>query len=252
MSNPVSNFSKKSAAARLFYSTATIVLLVLTVIGFHHFYFHGMAYPGRPLTPPIRTLIIAHGIAMSVWMLLAIVQPLLVANGNRRLHMTLGRIGAVLAAVLLVLGVKLGVESARVAPPGMMFGPLTPKQFMAVPVLTAVLFAVFVAIGIVTRKQPAIHRPMMFMASMTAVGAAISRIDAFNHLYAGTVFEHLFGVFFFAVVIAGILLVAKCIVSRSFDRWFAVGFVVLTLWCLLIAQGAPTAAWESIADFLLR
>ena len=252
MNNPVMSTAQKPAAERYFYFAATVLLLALTVVGFQLFYFHGRAFPGRPLTPPIKTLVITHGVAMSLWMLLALVQPFLVASGNRRVHMALGKIAAVIAVGLVVLGVKLGVASARVAPPGQMFGSLTPKQFMAVPVLSATLFALFVAAGVLMRKRPDIHRPLMFLASMTAVGAAIARIDSLNHLYAGTVWEKWFGVFFFTVVFAGLFLAAKCLVFRKFDRCFAAGYAVLALWCLLITQGAPTAAWDAIASFLLR
>src|SRR4051812_28661493 len=94
---------------RYFYSVATVALLVLTVVGFQLFYFRGQMYPGRPLTPPIKTLIITHGVAMSFWMLLAILQPLLVASNNRKVHMTLGKVAAVIATCLVVLGFKLGV-----------------------------------------------------------------------------------------------------------------------------------------------
>jgi hypothetical protein len=224
----------------------------LTLVGFQLFYFHGRAYPGRPLTPPIKSLIITHGVAMLLWVLLAIVQPSLVAGGKRRLHLTLGKVAAVIAACLVVLGFKLGVAATKVSPPDLMHGPLTPKQFMAVPVLSIVLFALFVAAGVFWRKRPDIHRPLMFLATMTAVGAAIARIDFFNHLYAGTVWQKLFGDLFFTPVIAGLFLVAKCVVFRKFDRWFAAGCAILTLWCLMIIQGAPTRAWDAIASFLLR
>jgi hypothetical protein len=242
----------KPTGERYFYSIATVLLLVLTVAGFQHFYFHGRAYPGRPLTPPIKTLIITHGVAMSLWIMLAIVQPLLVARGNRRLHMTLGRIAAVLAGGLVLLGIKLGIESARVAPPDLMHGPLTPKQFMAVPVLAVVLFALFVAAGVWWRKRSEIHRPMMFMASLTAVAAAIARIDSFNHFYAGMIWQKLWGELFCTVIVGAVFLIAKCVVFRKFDRWFAIGYAVLTLWFLMIVQGAPTSVWDSIATFLLR
>src|SRR5580704_7044809 len=98
--------SNKSLAEHYFYSVATVLLLALTVVGFQLFYFHGMAYPGRPLTPPIKTLIITHGVAMSLWMLLSLVQPFLIASGNRRVHMALGKVAAVVAACLVVLGLK--------------------------------------------------------------------------------------------------------------------------------------------------
>lgn len=58
---------------RLFYSAASITLLALTLIGFRFFYLHLQAFPGRPLTPPIRTLLILHGVLMTAWMLLSVV-----------------------------------------------------------------------------------------------------------------------------------------------------------------------------------
>jgi hypothetical protein len=242
----------KPAAERYFYSIAIGLLLALVVAGFQLFYFHGRMYPGQPLIPPIKPLIITHGVAMSLWMLLAITQPLLVAGGRRRAHMALGKAAAVLAVFLVALGLKLGVDSTRVAPPGLMFGPLTPKQFMLVPVGTIALFALFVTTGVLMRKRPDIHRPMMFLATLTVVAAAISRIDFFNHLYAGTVWEKLFGVTFFTLVVGAVLVIAKCAVFRKFDRWLVAGYGVLVLWCLMIAQGATTRAWDAIAGWLLR
>lgn len=252
MNNTPSERAGKLPAERYFYSIATGLLLVLVVTGFQLFYFHGMMYPGQPLIPPIKGLLVTHGVAMSLWMLLALTQPLLVAGGNRRLHMALGKAAAVIAVCLVALGLKLGIASTKVAPPDLMYGPLTPKQFMAVPVLTIVLFALFVAAGVVMRKRPDIHRPMMFMATMTVVGAAISRIDFFNHLYAGTIWEKLFGVLFFTSVIGGVLVIAKCVVFLKFDGWLVAGYGLLVLWCLMIAQGAPTRAWDTVAGWLLR
>ncbi|MDD5141504.1 MAG: hypothetical protein PHY43_14740 [Verrucomicrobiales bacterium] len=252
MYNAATNRSNKPVVERYFYSAATVLLLGLTVVGFQLFYFHAQMYPGRPLTPPIKTLIITHGVAMSLWMLLAIMQPLLVAGGSRRVHMALGKVAAVIAVFLVVLGLKLGIASCQVAPPELMYGPLTPKQFLSVPVGDIALFALFVAAGVSWRKRPDIHRPMMFLASLTAVAAAISRMDFLNHLYAGTVWEKLFGFFFFALVIGGVFLIAKCVVFRKFDRWFAAGFGVMAVWFLMVTQGATTPVWDAIASFLLR
>jgi hypothetical protein len=64
--------------ARLFYSGAAAALFILAFLGFQQFYLHGKAYPDRELAPPIRTLLIVHGVAMSAWMLLFVAQPLLI------------------------------------------------------------------------------------------------------------------------------------------------------------------------------
>ena len=103
--------------ARLFYSGTAALLLILAFLGFQQFYLHGKAYPGRELTPAIRTLVILHGIATSAWMLLFIVQPLLVVTGNRRVHVVLGRFGTVLAGCIVLLGLQVAIASARITPP---------------------------------------------------------------------------------------------------------------------------------------
>lgn len=251
MSAPSTLPGGKSALDRYFYAAATVLLLVLTIVGFKLFYFEGRAYPDREITPPIRTLVITHGVAMSVWMLLALAQPLLVAAGRVQLHRKLGAVTAIVAAALTLLGLKIGIESTRVAPPDMMFGPFTPKQFMAVPVLDILLFAGFVAAGIVFRRRPDIHRPAMFLATLAAVGAALSRIDAFNTLYYGTIFQKIFGDFFFSVVLGAVIVLAKWLSSKSWDRWLGLGYALMTLVYLGIVQFMGTATWGRIADFLL-
>jgi hypothetical protein len=242
----------KPLLERYFYSAATVVLLGLTVVGFQLFYFHGQVYPGEPMPPPIKALIITHGLAMSLWMLFSVVQPFLIASGNRRLHMAMGKIAASIAVCLVLLGMKLGIASCQASPPGSMDGPLTPKQFLSVPVGNILLFALFAAAGVWWRKLPDIHKPMMFLASLTLVAAAIARIDFLNNLYAGTVWEKLFGFFFFAVVISGLFLVIKCVVFRKFDRWFAAGYGVMVAWFLMVAQIARTPTWDAIASVLVR
>jgi hypothetical protein len=62
--------------ARLFYTGAAALLPILTFLSFQQFYLHGKAVPNRELTPPIRTLLILRGTAMSAWMLLVLAQPL--------------------------------------------------------------------------------------------------------------------------------------------------------------------------------
>ncbi|MGZ5055313.1 MAG: hypothetical protein ACXWAT_10290, partial [Methylobacter sp.] len=116
---PVKN-KNSPKRTRLFYSGAAALLLALMFLGFLQFYLHGRTYPNRELAPPIRTLLILHGHGMTGWVLLFLMQPLLIVAGNHRVHMMLGRIGAVFAACIVILGLWLAVESTLIAPPGMM------------------------------------------------------------------------------------------------------------------------------------
>jgi hypothetical protein len=226
-------------------------MLLLVHLGFHHFYTQGRAYPGRELTPPIRTLVILHGVAMTLWMILFLVQPMLAATRNMRLHRRLGSFGGVLAIAIAVLGWRVGIEAARVAPPQMRIWGLTWQQFMIVPLGSIVLFAAFVAIGIATRKRPEIHRPMMLLGTLAAVSAALGRIDFLNELYVGTIWEQLFGPFFATLVLGALCLVARCLESRSLECWFALGYAALVAANVAMYQLAPTELWAGIARALL-
>jgi len=244
--------TKKPDAGRYFYSASAILLFVLMFLGFQQFYLHGKAFPDRPLAPPIRGLLIGHGIAMSLWMLLFVLQPLLVASGNKRMHMSLGKIGAVLAACIIGLGMFTAIQSAKFTPPEARIWGLPGKNFMAVPVVSIIVFAGYVAIGVLTRKNPAIHRPMMFMAVMSTMSAPIARIDYLSSMYHLTVWEQVFGPFFMTLVVAGILFVIKSILTRSFDKFYAIGLAVLVAFNWFTWAIAPTDAWLRIANALTK
>ena len=187
--------------ARFFYTGAAALLLVLMFFGFQQFYLHGRAFPIRPLAPPIRSLLIAHGVAMTSWVLLLLVQPLLIVNRNYRVHMLLGKIGAVLAACIFILGIRVGISAPKVAPPDLRLWNLPYKQFMAVPIISITIFAAFVAAGVWYRRRPEVHRPMMLLATLAAIPAALDRIDAISSLYRQTIWGTIFGPFFSALVI---------------------------------------------------
>lgn len=240
------------SAPRYFYIGSSLLLLVLVFLGFQLFYLQGHAYPGRPLTPPIRNVVIAHGIAMSAWIILFIVQPLLIAARKHRLHMLLGKIGAVLAVGVVVSGVWVTVAAARVNPPDLELWGLVPARFMAISLLSIVLFAGYVAIGIWKRRRPEIHRPMMLLATLVATTAAIDRIAAISSLYAHTIWGQVFGPFFATAVIGAAFLLAKWALTRSFNRFYAAGYAVLVVAGPLIMAVARTEAWGGFAGFLLR
>lgn len=244
--------SPKRSHHRLFYSFASIILLVLTLIGFRMFYLNLQAFPGRPLTPPIRTVVITHGVLMTIWMLLSVVQPLLVATRRKRLHMTLGLFGTILAVGIVVTGYLVGVNAARVNPPDLTLFGLNQKQFLTVPLIGVVTFGGFVALGVWHRRRPEVHRPMMFMASLSVVGAALGRMPMLNAWYAGTRLEQWFSAFLSMLILGALLLALKSMMERRFDRWFAGAFAALALICVGISLVAKTEDWVQLATWLMK
>jgi len=240
----------RSNPARFLYAAFASLLLVATLVGFQQFYLHGKAYPGREIVPQAKLLVIAHGVAMSSWIVLFVVQPLLIVGANRRLHMALGKIGAVLATCMVVLGLRVPIEVTRYGPEFPLWG-LTRRQFMAVPIFSISMFAVFVAIGIWNRRRPDIHRPMMFLATLSIVAAAMDRITALPPLYADSVWGRVFGPFFPSLIIGALFLVVKWLLTRSFDRYLAAGYTALVAVNALTLVVAPSEPWGRFAAFLV-
>ncbi len=236
---------------RYFYTGAALLLLTIMFLGFQQFYLHGKAFPHRELTPPIRIWLILHGIAMTAWMLLFLAQPLLVVTGNRRVHMMAGRVGAVLAAGIVLAGLKVAFAAASVNPPDLKLWNLEPNRFLAVPLFSILLFGAFVFVGVWNRKRVKIHRPMMLLATMAAIPAATDRVEAIRNLYAGTLCGALFGPFFGVLVLGLVFLVVKRLLTRSWDRYYATGYAVLVVWSFLIMRVAQTNAWDHLTKYLL-
>jgi hypothetical protein len=113
-------------------------------------------------------------------------------------------------------------------------------------------FAAFVLVGVLNRRRPEAHRPMMLMASLAAVSAAMGRMPALNDWYAGTWLEHWFGAFVSTLAVGALMLVAKCALERRFDRWFAGAFGGFAVVCLAASLVAKTGAWERFATMLIR
>lgn len=93
---------------------------------------------------------------------------------------------------------------------------------------------------------------MMFMATLTAVQAAIARIGPMTDLYDKTVVLTVFGPYFGAVLVGGVLFAARCFLTGSVDRWFACGYGGFVVYCVLILRVCVTDSWEAVAQALLR
>lgn len=236
---------------RWFYPFTGVLMLVLALVGFKLFYFRGQSYPGRPIPEPIRALVITHGVIMLLWILLYLFQPALVAVRKRKVHMAAGRLGALIALGVVVSGGMLAVASARHAPAEAVVWGMTPKPFMAVPFLSVLIFAGFVAVGVWKRRRPVVHRAAMFLATLSAISAAVSRIDAINALYLGTAWDRLFGPFFVSLLIGGVLVAVRCVLSRRVERPLVFGYGLLVVLSAGILWVARTGVWDAFASWAI-
>ncbi len=233
---------------RLFYTAAGAIFLVLTVLGFRHYIFEGRHFDGSPIDPSMLATVVAHSSAIFAWFVLFFVQALLISTQNRRLHMKLGWSVLVIASAIAVTGPLVATRSIRLVPQQTVFDWPGP-QFLLIMYTEIALFVTFVAIGVLNRKRPRIHRPMMLLASLVILTGATGRIPLVNSIFGFHTWMALFGP---VVALGAILLLVRVAMTRSVDREFATGYAVLVLVTVLAARVAVTNVWMSWAGTILK
>ena len=136
------------------------------------------------LTYPLAVHI--HAAAFVGWLVFLTMQVALVRRRNLALHRRLGVFGALLAAVMVVLGlwVSYVVDNAD-------FGtPRWDPAFFSVQLLDMIGFGVLVAAGVLFRRDAAAHKRLMLLATLCIVDAGYSR-------WWGASLEALYGKGFF-------------------------------------------------------
>lgn len=154
---------------RPLYLLAAIVVPLIVLIGFARTYY----LKGFFATPPIPSLFVhLHGIVMTAWVALFIVQVSLVATRRTKVHQRLGILGGVLAALVVVVGILTGLyAAARGATPGP-----PALQFLIVPLGDMVVFAILIGVALYFRRRLDVHKRLMLLAALTFLGPAIARI----------------------------------------------------------------------------
>jgi hypothetical protein len=234
---------------RLFYLLSSSVILVIVGMGFQQFYLHGRASGGGPVTQQIVALVFLHGIAMSAWIILLALQSALIVAGNRKLHMTLGAGGVVLAGLLVVLGLTTAISSVHYNPDAYK-GIWGARPFLSLMLTNILGFGTLAGIGLKNRKRPEIHRPVMLLATLFAAGpAGLFRIPYVSGPIMGTI-HNMMAVWTPMLILGGLLLILKSAMTRSLDRYFAGGFIGIVVACVLQVFVSSSAWWSHVAGWV--
>lgn len=159
-------------AGRNFYTMMAAAIAAVVFLGFSRTFYLRAWFD----VPPLARLYFAHGVVASAWVLLFIAQARLVATRNVAVHRRLGLVGAVLALVMVGLGLAAAIASAAVQKPHVM--GLDSAQFSLIPLVELAGFAGFVAGALLLRGRPALHKRLMLLAMITAVAPAVARLVA--------------------------------------------------------------------------
>ena len=234
---------KFAAPDRLFYVIAAGMMLVSTAGGFRRFYLHGQA-PWGDITHQILPLVVLHGLAMTAWVILFFVQSTLILLGYRRVHMlVLGRVGAVLAPLIVILGTAGGVLSLHFRPEIYVTIGGT-RRFLAIMLMELASFAAFVGIGLANRRRPEIHRPMMLLATIAVISAALGRLPYIENLSQRP------PIFVMGppLLFGALLLLLQWAMSKALNRWYMAGLAGLTIASFLSVAVGSTTVWNHLVS----
>ncbi len=234
---------------RWLYSAAGASFLMFMFVGFRWFVAAGKGDAGRVIDPSIFTLDLIHGLAIAAWFLLFFTQSLLITVRNRRLHYKLGWGAVAVGLAILITGPWVAIRSVQVTPPEFHFFGMLYSRFLLVMLTEIGLFAAFVTAGILNRKRPRIHRPAMVIASLCLLGGATARMPFLHPIFGDTGWVALFGPVF---CIGAILLLIRCIATRSLDRWFAAEYAVFVFLIIASEKLALTNMWAGAAAIILK
>lgn len=234
-----------SAYDRRFYSGMAIAMALTVFAGFAPTYY-GKLLGDAPLhtigNTPFTTAVHVHGALFTAWVLLFIVQTALVATHRVAVHRRLGIAGGGLAALMVIAGLKVAIDTAArgSAPAGS-----TPIQFFAIPFFDIVMFASFVGTAMWWRKSKEAHKRLMLLAYLSIITAAVARFPGM--LAKGPLYFFGFSLVF---LVAGV--VYDAVTRHRVHPAYIWGGAALILSGPLRMALAGTAAWASFAEMLIR
>lgn len=224
---------------RRFYTMAAWTAAAIVVLGFAKTYYLKVFFG----TPSLSPLFHIHGLVMSLWIVLFIIQTQLVASHKVTLHKKLGMFGGLVAVSVLVVGFLGAVTAARL---GRSPGP-PPLVFLVVPIGDLVVFATMVGLGLGYRARLDIHKRLMLLSCIGILGAAIARIPLDAIKQAGPL--AFFGITDLLILIC---LGYDRIKTRRFHPAFVWGglFIFLSHPLRLVIGG--TSTWMAFATWLVK
>ena len=225
----------------VFFSAMAVVALIVVLIGFARTYF----LAGLFRAPLPNLLVHIHAVAFTLWIILFITQISLVTARRVDLHRRLGLLGFVLAIVMIVLGTLAASDrlARHVAQPGTDTVEEV-RAFYAVPLGDMLMFSAFVYLGYRNRFQPAVHKRLMWFATLSLLDAGFDRWPVFDPYSLPVV--HL------------ICYTPLLLLLIGYDWWSTGKVQRVTIWSaifLVVVQQirhplSHTAAWQTFAAWV--
>lgn len=152
---------------RLFFLIMALAIAVTVVVAFSLFFVAGISSFNSPWWVHV------HAVTFMTWIGFYVLQNTLVFRNNIAVHRRLGRIGAVYAIWMVLVGLVLTPLTLAVGRSPPFF---TPAYFLALDWVNILVFGALIYAAIHHRKRTDWHRRLMLCATVCVIAPALGRL----------------------------------------------------------------------------
>jgi hypothetical protein len=232
---PVAARIAGSVLTRGLYLGVVLIMCAVVVLGFWPFY--AGLFAGGPAAHPV---IYVHAAVFSGWMVLLLSQVGLVFTRRVRTHQRLGVAGMYYGVLVLAMGLAVSVAAPVI---NVTSGRATLDEmaaFLMLPLGDMLLFGGFFWAGMAYRRDKALHKRLMLLATTALLFAPAARIGDPS-------LPLVLAIWLFPL---GLVIAHEAMVSRRVHRAYVVGVAIL----LVAAVRVPlmkSEAWLAVSRRLL-
>jgi hypothetical protein len=225
-----------------------IACVLIVFVGFSPTYFLTPFFERPAYAPPPSIYLHLHAGIFIVWLTLFVTQTALVRADRRDLHMKLGILGLAIAVALVTINfatVANAIGDGRTSS----IGPPTTRLFVALQ--SSAIAAGYILAGLYWRRNREAHKRLMLLVTISMIGPALNRVS--RQFDLGTLL-HVDR--FMVPLLAVLALFVACILHDYRQRGrvhpvYLIGVVVLIVSRVLSRTVTETAAWQSLAHWIL-
>ena len=201
-------------------------------------------------TPPLSALLHIHGVVMSGWVVLLVIQTSLIAAHRVQWHRRLGVFGAVWAALVVVVGSITTLHAAVREVRAHTDFAASQVVITSLDLLQMLFFAGFVAIAVWQRHRPDYHKRLMALTIACMLPDALARLPVSFMVGAAEVdlnLQIMLGLDVFILMLVGL----DTIWHRRLHPDFAWGAFLFVAVFHLALHFTQSRAWIAFGESLL-
>lgn len=160
-----------AAFERRLYGAMGVLALLVVLVGFARSFYLRSLFGAAPLADLLQL----HGAVMTLWFALFLIQVSLVGARRVEWHRRLGVMAAVVATLLVPLGLATAVAFVRRVQPD----AEQAAEAAGIATYDAIVLALFmglVAIALRSRRRPDVHKRLMTLATLSLLGPPLGRL----------------------------------------------------------------------------